>query len=68
MTRHLHAVPDVPEQRTEVLVRQCLERRGQLRRQLAAEETELTELRHSLARQRGVAFLRVEALEQEFGR
>jgi hypothetical protein len=51
---------------TDALVRQSIQRRAILKRELAAEEARLAALRPALARQRGVAFIRIEALEREF--
>lgn len=51
----------------EPLVAHSVNRRAWLKRELAAEDARLTVLRQRLASKRGVAFIRVEALEQEFG-
>lgn len=62
------APAEVPlqQQCVEGMVRACVQRRAQLRRDLAAEEARLTWLRRRLADQRGLTVLRVEALEREF--
>lgn len=61
----LSVVADAPPS-LEALAKQCLERRAQLRRDLAAEEARLAWIRRELARERRVAFIRVEQLEREF--
>lgn len=53
--------------RHEEATRECIRRRAALRRDLAAEDARLTWLRRRLADQRGLGFIRVEAVEREFG-
>lgn len=58
---------DLKSQCVEGLVRACVQRRAQLRRDLAAEDQRLNWLRRRLADQRQLRFIRVEAVEREFG-
>jgi hypothetical protein len=51
----------------EGITRAIIQRRAQLKRDLAAEEVRLKIFARRLAKQRGLAFIRIEALEQEFG-
>lgn len=75
MTR-LHAVPvpdldldpeSIAEECVKGLVRACVQRRKQLRRELAAEDARFAWLRRRLADQLGVSFIREEVVEREYG-
>lgn len=62
--------PDAEQVRRECiegLTRACIQRRAWLKRELASEEARLTVFRRRLADQRGAKFIRVEAVEREFG-
>lgn len=67
--RPIEAQPLVPTgAELEAAIAGSVDRRAWLRREAAAEEARLKWLGRRLATERGVAFIRLEALDREFGR